>query len=51
MSGWVRDPTSKRLNRIETHLNNSESEPEIEDNKMGAGRTLNDVFYPPRTKP
>jgi len=34
MSGQVRDPNSKSLTRIKTHLNNIESEPEIEDNKM-----------------
>ena len=49
MSGWVRDPSSKRLNGIETHLNNSEFEPEVEDTKMGEARTLNDTFCPPRT--
>ena len=47
MSAWVRDPNSKRLNRVETNLNNIDSEPEIEDKKMGEVRplTLNDIFY------
>jgi len=49
MSGWVKDPRKKQLNRIEIHENNSEFELEIEDNEMGESRTLNDVFYPPRT--
>jgi len=51
MVAWVRDPNSKFLNRVETDLNSSESEPEIEYKKMGEARpiTLNDIFYPPRT--
>jgi len=51
MSGWVRDPNSKCLNRVETNLNNSESEPEIEDKKVSEARpiTLNDIFYLSRT--
>ena len=49
MSGWIRDPNSKNLNRIKTHLDNSESEPKIEDNKIGEGRTLNGIFYQSRT--
>jgi len=46
MSGWVRDSKSRHLNRVDI---NHESEPEIEDNKMGETRTLNDIFYLPRT--
>jgi len=46
MSGWIRDPNRKYLNRVE---NNPKSEPEIEDNKMGEVITLHDFFYPPRT--
>jgi len=49
MSAWIRDPNSKRLNRIKSHLTNSESKPKIEDNKMGEVKILNDIFYPPRT--
>ena len=36
MNGWVKDPERKRLNRLETDLENkSESESEIEDKKVG----------------
>ena len=51
MSASIMDPNSKHFNRVETDLNNSVSEPEIEDKKMGEARpiTLNDMFYPPRT--
>ena len=38
MSGQIRDPNSKHFNRVETNLNNSESEPEIEGKKIGEAR-------------
>ena len=36
MTGWIRDPKTKHLNRLEIDLENySESEPEIENKKIG----------------
>ena len=40
MTSWVKDPKTKRLNRLDTNLKNiNELEPEIQDKKTGKAQS------------